>query len=232
MKKILLATVACMTTTMAHAGPWANNYYLGGFLTFDSLPVDMEDTGGYNGAPNIQYDASGLGGTVFVGRLWDMTQPRYYWGLEAEIGFSGLDGEQQHANFIGVPGRVGDSIASLSSGLTGTLAARIGYEASDETLIYAKAGISATQVDVEFNDPNPAGLIVSHDPTTGSKTLVAPVIALGFEHKFNASSNMSLRGEVSHAFYDETIDTVSGGYTFSHSVDGMTSAKLGLSFAF
>jgi opacity protein-like surface antigen len=233
MKKFLWVTVACISTaTMSQAGPWANNYYLGGFLTFDTMPVDVEDLSGYNGAPNITYDASGLGGTVFVGRLWDMSQPRYYWGLEGEIGISGLTGDQQHASFVGVASRVDDSIASISSGITGSLTARIAYEASDTTLVYAKAGVSATQVDVAFNDTNPAGLIAIHDATTGSKTLVAPIIGIGFDHKFDASSNMSLRGELTHAFYSDTIDTVSGGYSFSHTVDGMTSAKLGLSFAF
>jgi opacity protein-like surface antigen len=234
MKKIILTTVACLSMgTMAQAGPWANNYYLGGFLTFDTMSVDVADLNGYNGAPNIAYDASGVGGTLFAGRLWDMSQPRYYWGLEGELGFSGLDGDEQHANFVGNPARVNDSIASLSSGLTGALTARIAYEANDETLIYAKAGISATQVNVEFNDTNPAGLIAIHDATTGAKTLVAPVIALGFERKFNASSNTSLRAEISHAFYNDTIDTVSsGGYNFRHEVEGMTSVKVGLSFAF
>lgn len=70
---------------------------------------------------------------------------------------------------------------------------------------------SATQVDVEFNDINPAALIAIHVPTTDSKTLFRPVIALGFKHKLNAESNMSLRGEVSQTFYDEIIDYVSGG---------------------
>jgi opacity protein-like surface antigen len=233
MKKILLTTIACLTTgTMAQAGPWANNYYLGGFLTYNQIGVDVEDVSGYNGTPNIEYDASGVGGTLFVGRLWDMAQPRYYWGIEAELGVSGMSGDQQHDNFIGDPARVDDSIASLSSGLTGTLAARIGYEASDTTLVYAKAGISATQVDVEFNDINPLGITAFHDTATGSKTLVAPVLAIGFERKFNTASNMSLRGEISHTFYNETIETTSSGYVFNHTVDGMTSAKLGLSFSF
>lgn len=222
--------LSVLSGASAQAGPWAHSYF-GATLGFNQTDITNTDISNYNGGGvTIEYPADTLNFGIHVGQNYDLS-PNWYWGWELGAFNGPLDGEGQHAPFVGDPTRVDDSIASITSSGMLRAVGRLGFASSQQWMLYGLAGITATKVSAEFNDTNPTGAVAAHT-SGGTDTLIAPTIGIGYEHRFAQSDEWIGHIEVTHTMYDDVLSSVSSGFQFEHEVKPMTSVRIGLSKMF
>ncbi|GAA2866226.1 outer membrane immunogenic protein [Aminobacter niigataensis] len=142
------AVVTEPTSDLAPAGfVWAGGY-VGlhvGYGRGNGNAVDLDDSFFDESIGQTHdVDTEGFVGGVQAGHNWQTGS--FVYGLEADIGYLGLDGVNE---ILDEP----DNYGSAKLGLYGDLTARLGF-AADRLLIYVKGGVAATRYDVTFGDIN------------------------------------------------------------------------------
>lgn len=250
MKKILLATVAAIgfvgaasaadlgispAPVYAPAFNWSG-CYIGGYVggAWNAENVQVYDINGYNGGPPNNYwsydtDSSFIGGGT-VGCNWQPVGSPWVFGLEGEIGAMDINGSAADPfspNF--------DTVAFATFGdWYGMITGRIGY-AWDRVLVYVKGGAAFLTTDLSVVDACVAGACggglvnaaTSNDLTTWT-------IGGGLEYAFNW--NWSLKAEYMYIGLDDAtscgIANDGLSYCWSHDLEGIHTAKIGLNYRF
>lgn len=200
-----------------------DGFYIGAFAggTF-GMGSDVLDVDGYNsggdiiGSPDddLGVMAGGVAGVML--RFGDIVV-----GAEGEIGGMWHDDEDQFADFVGDPTRVGDSIASLETDFFASVTATAGFVIAEDTLLYAKGGWAGLQTEVSYVDPNPTGATLDSG-TEQDEFLNGYTIGGGLG--FALDSTAVVRLEYNFYSFDDTSLTHvadSGGtpFQFDHEVD-------------
>jgi len=230
---------------------WAAPAYAGGSLKDDYIPpvfswtgfylgvhgggaytdVSVQDVNNYNTPPNsISHDGwQGFGGVQFG---VNQQTGNVVVGIEVDLGYLGMDSSAQYAPFIGVPARVGDSVASIDGGFYGTTTLRIGV-AYGRTLFYAKGGLAFADVEASYVDPNPTGITLASG-TSNRDMVYGGTIGGGFEYAFTDHFTFKTEylymdlGDISHTATSTGAPALA---TFVHDLETHT-VKIGLNYKF
>ncbi|WP_169738475.1 outer membrane protein [Afifella pfennigii] len=207
--------------------------YVGLFAGWGWGDVNVSDINGYNAAPpggNFGYDTDG-----FYGGLYGGYNFQWNWvvaGLEAEAAWLNFDDNAQFPGFVGVPGRAGDSVASVESDFYGSLTARLGI-GLDRVLVYAKGGVAFLNTDFSYVDTNATGTTLVAG-TSNDDWLAAWTLGGGVE--VAATDNVVVRAEYMYADFGDVSHTATtaGGapFTFRHELDDVHTIKLGVAWKF
>lgn len=180
MKKLLLSSVAAFCLVMPAGIAWAGataapaasasasdgmdgwfdpsvdwtGFYAGGAMGYDFGNVTVTDIDGYNGPPPIKYDPDGVNAVVQGGYNW-WFDPGWLLGVEAEVGYLGLDGRRQYPPYVGVRLPT-DSRASIEGGFLATVTGRFGVTFG-HWLVFGKGGFAGAAPTVSYIDKDPAG---------------------------------------------------------------------------
>jgi outer membrane immunogenic protein len=182
--------------------------------------VDIGDTYTYVADPFVasSMEASGLLGGVQLGYNWQ--RGNVVFGIEGELGYMDLDGDQSTVLRGGDRSMNLDGKYSISGGLYGDLTGRLGY-ATDNALLYVKGGVAflnadfgadyvggncTTKLKNRCGDPNPSKF--SFDD---SETMVGWTIGVGAEYAL--TSSLSLKVEYQHFDFGTASFTSHGEYT-------------------
>lgn len=163
-----------------------------------------------------------LGGQVGC----DLQRGHWVWGAQASLDKADLTGSHPYHNGSGPSDRVSYDIKYL-----GTLAGRVGYALSPDTLAYLKAGGAWTKTNHDDSDPAPRFGV----PYTGSKEVGRSgwLVGLGLEHKIG--NNLSSYVEYQHMDFGAANVTLSysdgaiADYSFNQRMDSVTA---GLNYRF
>lgn len=211
----------------AHAnGPRWSGFYVGGHFGWAWSDVQVTDINGYNGgAGNFGYDADGAFGGGQLGFNWQTGT--FVFGVEGDIGYLNLNGEQQFPPYVGVRTPL-DSLSSTSGGIYGTITGRFGVTFGN-ALLYAKGGWGAADVHVSFIDPDPIGTTLVSG-TSKSDIVNGWVYGGGLE--WAVSNSVSIKAEYLRLDFDDTITvnaTSAGGSTFrfAHDIGAIDTVKVG-----
>ncbi|MBA3446570.1 MAG: porin family protein, partial [Pseudaminobacter sp.] len=239
MKRFLLGTVfAAFSLSSAWAAdaviedaveiPIASVYdwsgaYIGVFAGGGRGNADVFDLDVYNDTGLTQSsDPSGFFGGAYAGYNWQFNS--IVAGVEAELGYLGLDDSAQFPGFIGVRSPT-DSLATIDTDFYASLTARLGY-AFDNILIYAKGGVAGLNTEVSYIDNDPIGTTLVSG-TSESDFLIGYTVGGGVEVGIN--QNWRLKGEYMFADFGDISHTAtaSGGgqFAFSHELDEVHTAK-------
>lgn len=204
--------------------------YVGLFAGWAWADAELSDKDGYNPTGTFEYDTDGFYGGALAGY-------NYQWnwlvvGIEGELAWMDLDGDEQDPVFDGAVGRDGDSIASIEAGLYGAITARAGV-AFDRVLVYGKGGFAFADVDASFTDDNAAGTTLvsgtSQEDWVGGYTI-------GGGAEVAVTQNITMRGE--YMFTDlgdldhTATDNLGSTFKFEHDLDDIHTVKVGLSYKF
>lgn len=119
-------------------------------------------------------DTDGFIGGVQVGHNWQSGS--FVYGLEADLGYLGVDGKRKIIPDV-------DNYGSAEFGIYGDLTARFGY-ALDRALIYAKGGVAATHYDLTYGDLD-SGDLDPDSSASESGVLGGVTIGGGVEWAYN-----------------------------------------------
>jgi len=117
----------------------------------------------------------GFIGGVQVGYNWQSSS--FVYGIEANLGYLGLDGENR---ILVSP----DNSGSAELGIYGDLTARFGF-AVDRILLYAKGGVAATRYDLTYGDLVDDGGLDEDSSASRSGGNVGYTLGGGVEWAFN-----------------------------------------------
>ena len=251
MNRLLLATVAVFglvgVAPAADLGPvpvrpifmpafnWSGCYlggYVGGAWTAET--VRATDVSGYNGFPFdawVYNTSSSILGGGTAGCNWQGIGSPLVLGAEGELGYlkmtgSGVDPFDVFSS-IQSSVRVGDWY--------GMVTGRAGY-AWDRVMLYVKGGVAFVEVRATVTDPviNP-GFVAQKSETKATWTLGG-----GLEWAF--ANNWSVKAEYMFIGLDNEMACGStagipslvapGQYCFTHQLDGIHTAKIGVNYLF
>lgn len=153
--------------------------------------VDVTDVDSYNAAPpagNFSYDPNGFYGGVLGGRNWQ--NGTWVFGIEAELGYLGLDDAAQYPPYVGVR-LATDSRSSIDSDFFASVTGRVGL-AAQNMLFYLKGGGAGLNTDVSFIDTDPTGITLASG-TSASEFMVGWTVGGGVELMLN--NGWTARGE-------------------------------------
>lgn len=242
MKKFLLATAAAMLAAPALAAdlpvraPAPAPVYMAPVFTWSGFYVGVNagyawgkarytDLNFYNAGERFSSSPDGFMGGVQAG--WNWQTGRFVYGLEADLGYLGLDG-----GAVQPSSPAGDTAAGIDKGAYGAISGRLGV-AFDRTLVYAKAGWAYAGGKAEVGDfcniaPCGGNLLY------GSKRIGSGfLVGAGVEHAFN--NNWSVKLEYAYLdFGKRTIRGIdAGGFVWDYKNDLYAhTVKVGLNYRF
>jgi outer membrane immunogenic protein len=195
-------------------------FYIGGHLGYgwgSSSSFNIPDAGGgdaFDGADGIELQPYGWMGGVSVGYNWQYDS--FLFGLEADLGYLGLD--DSDGNALG--------FATAEYGGYGTLTARLGY-AEDRWLFYAKGGLALAYIE-NTAGAFTAGDVDPSDFTSIGETRAGWAIGAGVEYAFQRDLSM----KIEYLYMDFGSDTSGNfdGDVFDHDNDIHT-IKVGLNYS-
>jgi outer membrane immunogenic protein len=252
MKEILLATagaVAMIATASAadigYRRPWPpvapavvqvalpfswTGCYLGGFAggawagdvavnnNYAQLLPFASSSWGYS------RDSSFIGGGT-AGCNWQPIGTPWVFGIEGELGYINLTGSASDPLFPFGPNVVFESVSGNAYGM---VTGRLGY-AVDRVLFYAKGGAAFVEERVTITHPAFPALGIPGIAVTGNNSNARWTVGAGIEWAF--AGNWTLKGEYMFIGSDD-ISTCAGTFCWNHSVDGISTAKIGLNYLF
>lgn len=199
-------------------------WYMGGHIGGAWGNVEVGDTYDYNGDPfkKSSFGTSGLIGGVQIG--YNRQRGNIVYGIEADLGYMGLNGEKTVYLPPEHPDKYNDLNGTYSSngGLYGDLTARLGY-AKGNTLFYLKGGAAFLNADFDahyagnnwctFNTSSKCNSNQSTFNFSESDTLWGWTIGAGVE--YSLTSSISLKAEYQHFDFGSTSLSHNGSYTFN-----------------
>ena len=210
MRRFASAIIASTAVTMAFAAPALarspfDGAYIGGFVGYTD--GDVETT---VGALADDVGVDGFDGGLYAG--YGQTFDRLYVGAEAEIGYGEIDGD----------GTVGTLVTAFETDWTYGVAARAGFLATDNVLVYGRVGYQWT----EFQ-----GVAISGGTAVGlDRTFDGWRVGGGVE--VAVTDNLLTRLEYNYTNYDQFgFDATIGGTVESFEPDSH-SFRVGLAYKF
>lgn len=207
---------------------WAG-FYIGADAGYAWGRANSFDVDNYNGAPrSLGYNVDGFTGNLNAG--YNFQSGALVYGLEAEIGYLGLEGSRQFPAFVGVRLPT-DSRSGTDGGAYGALSARLGFSFG-QALLYVRGGVAAADLQQSFIDNDPTGTTL----VSGTKTddwRIGYTVGAGLAYKFNA--NWSARIEYNYYDFGNATHTAvtAGGTPFRYRHDLKShSARIGLTYHF
>jgi len=224
----LVGGVGCAQAYAAdmNAADWSG-FYLGGQVGWAHGEMKLTDVDGYNGG-TFSYDDDGVAADVYAG--YNFQRDSLVFGLEASVGYLGLDGSRQYPPYVGVR-LPSDSRASVETDLHVTVTGRAGF-AWNDFLLYFKGGWAGTDAKVSFIDDDPTGTTLVSG-TSRSKFKSGYTVGGGLE--WAMTDMLSVRLEYMYSDFGSithTATTAGGGsMRFKHDLEAHT-LMLGVSYRF
>jgi outer membrane immunogenic protein len=190
--------------------------------------VRARDIDGYNGPPNILYSADGSMGGVQLG--FNAQMQKVVAGIEVDLGIMGVDGDAQYAPYVGVRTTF-DSHAHLRMNRYAAITGRLGFLATDEILVYGKAGWGSVHTRVSFIDTDPTGITLASG-TEARTNLDGAVWGGGVEFVLGSWATMKLeylRFNIGDTITHTATSTgTPANPRFSHDISDIDTVKIGL----
>ncbi len=178
---------------------------------------NVSDISGYNAVSPVgdfSYNPNGGVGNLYVGYNFEFDP--FVVGVEAEVGYFGLDGSAQYPPYVGVR-TAADSIAHTNSGWYGAFTGRVGV-AFQDFLVFAKGGYAITGMTNSYTDTDPTGITLVSGTDTGDRD--GWTVGGGVEFMF--AGNWLARLEYDYYDFGTASHTALGSngvsYTFDHSL--------------